>query len=193
VTFGRACDARFAAVYRGVVTDGLLIRDARETDLPEILAIHNTAIAETTAIWDTEPVDLDERLAWWRDRTTAGYPVLVADLDGAVAGYAGYGRWRPKSGYRFSVENSVYVAERFQRRGVATALLTELLARARRSGAVHTMIAAIESSNTGSIALHQRFGFRVVGVLPHVGYKFGEWMDLTMMQLTFDDGVPSTS
>ena len=75
-----------------------LIRDARETDLPEILAIHNNAIAETTAIWDTEPVDLPERLNWWRTRTGLGFPVLVAETDGAVAGYASYGQWRPKSG-----------------------------------------------------------------------------------------------
>lgn len=161
-----------------------LIRDARETDLPEILAIHNNAIAETTAIWDTEPVDLPERLAWWRARTTGGFPVLVAEVDGAVAGYASYGQWRPKSGYRFSVENSVYVADRFHRRGLATALLTELLARAERAGTVHAVIAAIESSNTTSITLHEKFGFRTVGVLPEVGHKFGGWMDLTLMQLT---------
>jgi phosphinothricin acetyltransferase len=161
-----------------------LIRDTRETDLPEILAIHNTAIAETTAIWDTEPVDLAERLNWWHSRTASGFPVLVAEIDGAVAGYASYGQWRPKSGYRFTVENSVYVADRFHRRGVATALLTELLARARRAGTVHAVIAAIESANTTSIKLHEKFGFRTVGVLPEVGHKFGGWMDLTLMQLT---------
>lgn len=163
----------------------LPIRDARETDLPEILAIHNTAIAETTAIWDTEPANLDERLAWLRAREAAGCPVLVAEIDGAVAGYASYGQFRPKSGYRFSVENSVYVADRFHRRGIATALLTELLARAERGGRVHAMIAAIESSNTTSITLHEKFGFGTVGVLPEVGHKFGRWMDLTLMQLTF--------
>lgn len=161
------------------------IRDARESDLPGILAIHNTAIAETTAIWDTEPVGLDERLAWLRARQVARCPVLVAEIDGAVAGYASYGQFRPKSGYRFTVENSVYVADRFQRRGIATALLTELLARAERSGRVHAMIAAIESENTTSIALHEKFGFTTVGVLPEVGHKFGRWMDLTLMQLTF--------
>jgi len=82
------------------------------------------------------------------------------------------------------VENSVYVADRFQRRGVASALLTELIERARRAGTVHAMVAAIESSNTGSIALHKRFDFHTVGELPEVGRKFGRWMDLTLMQLT---------
>ncbi|MFF2556917.1 GNAT family N-acetyltransferase [Nocardia sp. NPDC058058] len=168
----------------------MLVRDARESDLPEILAIHNNAIAETTAIWDTEPADLAERQAWFDARTAAGCPILVAEIDGAVAGYASYGQFRPKSGYRFSVENSVYVADRFHRRGVARTLMTELLERARR-GDVHVMIAAIETSNQVSITLHEKFGFAIVGQMPQVGQKFGRWMDLTLMQIILDDGVAS--
>ncbi|WP_082393022.1 GNAT family N-acetyltransferase [Nocardia arizonensis] len=163
---------------------GAVIRDARAEDLPAILDIHNANIAASTAIWDVEQVGIEDRMAWFRDRTAAGMPIVVAEIDGAVAGYAGYGQWRPKVGYRFCVENSVYVADRFHRRGLATALLTELIDRAARSGRVHTMIAAIESGNTGSVALHRRFGFTVVGQLPEVGYKFDRWMDLTLMQLT---------
>ncbi|MFC9967652.1 GNAT family N-acetyltransferase [Nocardia ignorata] len=163
----------------------MLIRDADKADLPTVLEIHNANIAESTAIWDTDQVDLDDRLTWFADRTAAGMPVLVAEIDGEVAGYASYGQWRPKTGYRYSVENSVYVGERFRRRGVATALLTELIARATDSGRVHAMIAAIESGNAASIVLHERFGFRVVGELPEVGHKFGRWMDLTLMQRLF--------
>ncbi len=170
----------------------LLVRDARVSDLPEILAIHNLAIAETTAIWDIEPADLSERQAWFDARTAAGCPILVAEIDGAVAGYASYGQFRPKVGYRFAVENSVYVADRFHRRGVATTLMRELIDRARQGG-VHTMIAAIESSNTTSIALHEKFGFAIVGQMPEVGFKFDRWMDLTLMQIVFRDGVASTS
>ncbi|MEV5650279.1 N-acetyltransferase family protein [Nocardia sp. NPDC052254] len=161
-----------------------LIRDASESDIPAILAIHNNAVTETTAIWDSAPVDLDDRLRWWRDRVTSGYPVLIAEIDGEVAGYASYAQWRPKSGYRHCVENSVYVADRFQRRGAATALLTALLGRAEESGRVHTVIAAIETSNKTSILLHEKFGFQIVGQLPEVGHKFGGWMDLTLMQRT---------
>ena len=163
----------------------MLIRDADKADLPAVLAIHNTNIAASTAIWDTEEVGLDDRLSWFADRAAAGMPILVAEIDGVLAGYASYGQWRPKSGYRFSVENSVYVDSRFQRRGVATTLLTELIARASESGRVHAMIAAIESSNSGSITLHERFGFRTVGELPEVGHKFGRWLDLTLMQRSF--------
>ncbi|MEU2254453.1 GNAT family N-acetyltransferase [Nocardia xishanensis] len=160
-----------------------VIRDAREGDLPAILEIHNANIATSTAIWDIDEVGIDERETWFRTRTAEGMPVLVAEVDGEVAGYASYGQWRPKVGYRYSVENSVYIADRFQRRGLASALLSELIDRAAQSGRVHAMIAAIESGNTGSIALHERFGFMVVGELPEVGHKFGRWMDLTLMQL----------
>ncbi|WP_228000944.1 GNAT family N-acetyltransferase [Nocardia australiensis] len=160
-----------------------IIRDAHEGDLPAILDIHNANIADSTSIWDDEQVELADRQTWFRTRIAAGFPVLVADVGGTVAGYASYGQWRPKVGYRYSVENSVYVAEGHHRRGLATALLTELVTRAREAGTVHAMIAAIESSNAASIALHERHGFATVGEMPEVGYKFGHWLDLTLMQL----------
>ncbi|RMI27725.1 N-acetyltransferase family protein [Nocardia stercoris] len=162
-----------------------MIRAATPADLEGILAIHNAAIAETTAIWDTEPADLADRREWLEQRVAAEYPVLVAEIDGRVAGYASYAQWRPKSGYRFCVENSVYVGSEFRRRGVARALLTELLALAEKSGAVRVMVALIESTNTMSIALHEQFGFRVTGSMPEVGRKFGRWLDLTIMQIEF--------
>lgn len=161
----------------------MLIRDASHADLPAILDIHNAAIAESTAIWDTEPVDLADRTRWFDERHAAGFPVIVAADSGRVAGYATYGPWRPKSGYRFTVENSVYVDNAFHRRGVATLLMTELMARARHAD-VHAVVAGIESANHVSIALHEKFGFRVVGELPEVGWKFDRWLNLTLMQAT---------
>ncbi|NKY36695.1 N-acetyltransferase [Nocardia speluncae] len=167
------------------------VRDARIDDLPAILEIHNRAIAETTAIWDDEPVDLADRQAWFDNRTAHGRPVVVAEVGGELAGYASYGPWRPKSGYRHTAENSIYIADHFQRRGIGAALLAELIERARSGGDIHAMIAVIESRNTASIALHERFGFRTVGQLPEVGRKFGRWMDLTLMQLTLAMSVTS--
>lgn len=168
-----------------------LVRDARIGDLPAILEIHNRAIAETTAIWDDEPIDLADRQAWFDNRTAHGRPIVVAEVDGELAGYASYGPWRPKSGYRHTAENSIYIADHFQRRGIGAALLAELIERARTAGDIHAMIAVIESRNTASIALHERFGFRTVGQLPEVGRKFGRWMDLTLMQLTLEMSVTS--
>ena len=166
------------------------VRDTELTDLPAILELHNAAIAAGTAIWDTEPVDLAERERWLAERRAAGTPVLTATVAGRFAGYAGYRQWWPKAGYRHTMENSVYVAAGHRRSGVASALLAELLARARASG-VHAMGAAIESGNVASIALHRNFGFQVVGELPEVGRKFDRWLDLTLMQLTFEARVAS--
>ncbi|WP_354579197.1 N-acetyltransferase family protein [Rhodococcus sp. PvR044] len=161
----------------------MLIRDADHHDLPGILEIHNEAVLNTTAIWDEETVDVEDRREWLEARRRAGYPVLVAESDGRVAGYASYGVWRAKTGYRYTVENSVYVHVDHHRKGIASQLMAALIERA-KAGSVHVMVASIESSNTTSIALHERFGFRTVAVMPEVGMKFGRWLDMTFMQLT---------
>lgn len=167
----------------------LLVRDAVAADLPALTAIHNAAIRTTTAIWDEEEVTEADRLAWWRARTAVGHPVLVAEVDGAVCGYATYGPWRPKSGYRLTVEHSLYVDAAVHRRGIGRALLGALVERARAQG-LHRMVAMIESENHPSIALHQREGFRIVGHMPEVGQKFGRWLGLTILQLDLDAGEP---
>jgi L-amino acid N-acyltransferase YncA len=161
----------------------MIIRDAKHDDLPAILEIHNDAIRTTTAIWDEHEVDLADRREWFAARRSAGLPVLVADVDGRAIGFATYGPWRPKTGYRFTVENSVYVHPDHRGRGAATALLSALIEHA-RDGDVHAIIAGIEATNAGSIALHEKFGFRQVALLPEVGFKFDRWLDLTYLQLS---------
>jgi L-amino acid N-acyltransferase YncA len=161
---------------------GATVRDATAADAADLLAIHNEAVRTTTAIWDEAEVDLADRSAWLAGRLSAGLPVLVAEVDGTVVGYASYGPWRARSGYRHTVENSLYVLSSHHGRGLASALFDELLTRARAAD-VHRMIAMIESGNTVSIALHARRGFRVVGRLPEVGRKFDRWLDLTILQL----------
>ena len=160
----------------------MTIRDATLADAPGILAIHNEAVRTTTAIWDETEVDLDDRATWLRERLSAGFPVLVAKVDGVVAGYASYGPWRPKSGYRHTVENSLYVLASHHGRGLASALFDALVVRAREQG-LHRMVAMIESSNVISVDLHARRGFVVVGQMSQVGSKFDRWLDLTIMQL----------
>ena len=166
------------------------IRDAQYRDLPEILVIHNDAVVNTTAIWDDDIVDLADRTKWLDDRRTAGFPVLVAVIDGEVAGYASYSTWRARSGYRHTVENSVYVAQNHQRQGVAAELMPALIERARTAG-IHVIVASIESANYGSIALHEKFGFRTVAEMPEVGVKFGRWLDMTYMQLVIPGSPPA--
>ena len=159
------------------------IRAAIPADLPEILEIHNDAIATTTAIWDEEQVDLADRGAWYERLVAAGRPVLVADVDGRVGGYASYGPFRPRSSYRHTVEDSVYVHRDFRRRGLARELMLALLGHAYDDPDVHVVLALIESGNTVSIELHEDLGFELVARLPETGRKFDRWLDLTILRL----------
>jgi phosphinothricin acetyltransferase len=159
------------------------IRDATEADLPAILVVHNHHIASTTAIWRNVPADLAERRAWFGERLARGFPVLAAEEAGRFLGYASYGPFRAGDGYDGTVENSVYVVEEAQGRGVALALMEALLARAREDGR-HTMIAGIGLPNDASIALHRKLGFAERGVLEGIGRKFGRELDLLFMQKT---------
>lgn len=163
----------------------LTVRPAVAADLPAILAIYNDAVANTTAIWNDNPVDLDNRHAWLTERQGKGFPVLVACLRGEVAGYGSYGDWRAWDGYRHTVEHSIYVHAELRRRGAGRALLAALI-EAARAGGKHAMIAGIESGNVASVRLHESLGFKAIGTFPQVGTKFGRWLDLTMMQLTLE-------
>ncbi len=164
----------------------LLIRDAVAGDAAAILPMYNHAALNTTAIWNDAASDLAGREAWLASRRVAGFPVLIAELDGAVAGFASFGDFRSWDGYRFTVEHSIYVDPARHRGGVGRALLEALIERAREA-TKHAMIAGIEASNTASIKLHESLGFREVGRLPQVGAKFGRWLDLVFLQLVLDD------
>lgn len=157
------------------------IRDATEADLPAILAITNDAILTTTANWNIRPTTLEQRAEWLAERRAAGFPVLVAEEAGAVCGFASYGPFRAFDGYAHTVEHGLYVAPWAQRRGHGAALLGALIARAEAAG-LHVMVAGIEAGNVASLALHARFGFVRVGLMPEVGRKFDRWLDLVLMQ-----------
>jgi L-amino acid N-acyltransferase YncA len=162
------------------------IRPAEPRDIDDLLAIRNDAILHGTALWTEEPVDRAERERWFRETTEAGDPILVAEVDGAFAGYGTYGPWRRLSGYRFSVEDSVYVRDAFQGQGVGRALVQAVVEHARAAGK-RAVFADIEAGNTGSIRLHERLGFRRVGLLPGIGWKFGRPLDLAILHLPLVD------
>lgn len=162
------------------------IRDAKAADLEAITAIHNHAVLHTTAMWNDDTVDVADRAAWLTDRTASGFPVIVAVDETGVLGYASFGGFRPRSGYRYTVEHSVYVRDDLRGRGIGGALMRELIERARTLG-LHVMVAGVDSENAGSIALHTRLGFVEVGRMPQVGTKFGRWLDLTFLQLVLDN------
>lgn len=163
------------------------IRTARPDDAAAILDIHNAAVTRSTAIFTDRLETLADREAYLADHADAGHAVLVAESDGLVVGYASFGTWRKKNGYRLTVDDSVYVRDGHHGAGIGLALLTELVARARAAG-FHVMIADIEAGNAGSIRLHERLGFEVCGTVRQVGTKYGRWLDITIMQLVLDPG-----
>ena len=161
------------------------LRPAKPNDVPGILAIMNHNILHSTAVYDYDPKNVQEIEAWFQEKQEAGWPVIVADENGSVVGYGTYGTFRYKQGYRFTVEHSVYVAESYAGKGIGKLLLSELITIAKASG-YHTMIGGIDAQNTGSIAFHEKFGFKEAGTIKEAGFKFGRWLDVTFMQLMLD-------
>lgn len=161
------------------------IRAATEADLPTILAIYNDAVVNTAAIWNDDLVDLNNRIAWFRTRIGQGFPVLVAVEGERVLGYASYGDFRAFQGYRFTVENSIYVAGEARGKGAGSALLAALVEAARAQGK-HMMVAGIEAGNAVSIRLHEKQGFVETARMPELGFKFGRYLDLVFLQKKLD-------
>jgi L-amino acid N-acyltransferase len=157
------------------------IRAAEPGDCEAIRAIRNDVIAHSTAMWTTRQVTPEDGRQWLAENL-ARRSVYVAEADGAPVGFANWSPWRPKDGYRHTVEDSVYVTDGHQGRGLGAQLLRALIDGAAQSGA-HVMMACIEATNTRSVALHERLGFQTVGTAREVGTKFGRWLDLTMMSL----------
>ena len=157
------------------------IRAASRADLPDILAIYNEVIRNSTAVFSDKEVSLEDRERWFDAKMAQGFPVLVAADPSGVAGFGTFGEFRSWPGYRQSVEHSVHVRSDRRRRGVGRALVLALI-----DGAAvmqkHVMIAGIDAENVTSISLHQSLGFEVVGHLREVGRKFGRWLDLKFMQ-----------
>ena len=166
------------------------IRDATEADLPRILEIANQATVHTTAVWTLTPATLEARLAWRRERTERGFPVLVAEAAGGVSGFASYGDFRPWEGYKHTVEHSVYVSPEAQGRGMGRMLLNALIAHAEGHG-FHVMVGGIEAGNITSVALHKWVGFEAACVLREVGRKFGRWLDLLFMRKMLSGSTPA--
>jgi phosphinothricin acetyltransferase len=159
----------------------MIIRPAELDDVPTIVAIYNEAVLTTTATADEQPQALAHRQAWFRDHQRGGLPVLVAEIDGAVVGWGSLSRFHARPAYRFTVEDSVYVAADHRGRGVGRALLTPLVARAASLG-MHNIMALIEAGNDASRRLHASLGFVECGLAPQVMFKFERWLDLLWMQ-----------
>jgi phosphinothricin acetyltransferase len=165
-----------------------VLRSAAASDMPAVTAIYREAVLHGTASFEIDPPPEEEMLRRFRALVDAGYPYLVAEIGGAVAGYAYAGPYRTRPAYRFTVENSVYVAPEAQGKGVGSALLQALI-EACTAQRYRLMIAVIgDSGHHASIGLHRRLGFRFCGTLHAVGYKFGRWLDSVIMELPLGAG-----
>jgi L-amino acid N-acyltransferase YncA len=167
----------------------LEIRPATAADLPAITAIYRHAVLHGTATFELVPPDLAEMTRRFEVLKEDGFPYLVAALDGRVAGYAYAGVHRPRPAYRFTVENSVYLEPAIHRRGIGLQLMEGLITESEARG-YRQMIAVIgDSANAGSIGVHTKCGFQMIGTHPNVGFKFGRWLDTVMMQRALGEGA----
>jgi L-amino acid N-acyltransferase len=161
------------------------IRQAIEQDLPEMLSIYNDIILHTTAVYDYKAHTLDMRKAWFNTKKEQGFPVFVAEDNGRIIGFSSIGPFRAWAAYKYSVENSIYVAADQRGKGVAKLLMPPLID-ASKALNMHTIIAGIDASNEASIRLHRHFGFEETAHFKQVGYKFGQWLDLKFLQLILE-------
>jgi L-amino acid N-acyltransferase YncA len=165
------------------------IRPAVEADLPAITKIYEHAVLHGTATFELTPPDLAEMTRRFRALIDDGFPYFVGVLDCRVGGYAYAGPYRPRPAYRFTVENSIYLDPAIHRRGLGLVLLRRLIEESEKRG-YRQMIAVIgDSANAGSIGVHSACGFQMIGTHPHVGLKFGRWLDTVMMQLPLGEGA----
>ena len=160
------------------------IRDATEADVAAILAIYSYYVTRSAASFEEVPPSIADMTARWTQITGRGLPYLVAEEKGEILGYTYAGPFRQRSAYRYTVEDSIYVAPFVVRRGIGGVLLSALIQRCTDLG-YRQMIAVIgDSANQGSIALHRANGFGQEGVLRGVGLKFGRWVDVVIMHRT---------
>jgi L-amino acid N-acyltransferase YncA len=170
------------------MTAGVVIRPSREGDVPEIAAIYRYHVLHGPASFEEIPPDPGELASRRRDIISRGLPYLVAERSGRVLGYCYAGPYRTRSAYRFTLEDSIYIDQAEVGRGLGRALLTTVLDRCAELG-YRQMVAVIGGSDTWpSIRLHVALGFTRIGVLPAVGFKFGGWVDIVLMQRALGPG-----
>ncbi len=156
--------------------------------MPAITRIYAREVVEGIATFEYDAPGDAEMMRRYKERVEAGYPSLVAEVDGEIAGYAYAGPFHARPGYRFTVEDTIYLAPAFQRMGVGTKLLNGLINECTARG-YRQMLALIgDSANAGSIGLHRRCGFVHAGNWTSAGWKFGRWIDVVVMQRALGDG-----
>jgi len=162
------------------------IRPAIISDLPNILYIINHSITTSTSDYRYDTINITDLHYWYGERTKNHEPVFVATMDNCVVGYATYCQFRERIGFQYSVEHSIYCHHDYQGQGIGSLLMNKLILFA-KDQKIHTMVACIDSKNINSIAFHEKQGFLNIGQLKEIGYKFGEFLDMTLMQLMLNN------
>jgi phosphinothricin acetyltransferase len=187
LTRARVEAARPALLSLGTICD-ITIRDSIEDDLPQIERIYAHHVLHGAASFEEKPPSCEELAVRRRDVLMRGLPYLVAEWEGRVIGYSYAAPYRTRAAYRYTLENSIYIANDLTGRGVGHPLLARLIERCEAAG-YRQMIAVIgDSANNASITLHRRLGFDRIGVLPSVGWKFGRWVDSVLMSRRLGPG-----
>ena len=161
----------------------MTIRKALQKDLPAMLEIYNYEVLNSTATMDIHPKTLEERQVWFDEHNTENHPLIVAEIDGKVVGYASLSRYREKEAYRRTVELSVYIDKEYRERGIASALMEYLIEEAKKDPEIHTIVSVITGENQASVNLHEKFGFSLCGRVHEVGKKFGRYLDIINYEL----------
>jgi phosphinothricin acetyltransferase len=168
------------------MSDPIIVDCTHERHADAILAIFNDAILTSTALYDYKARTAQNMVTWFEAKRAGRFPVIgVEDADGTLMGFGSYGTFRAFPAYKYTVEHSVYVHRDHRGKGLGRVLMQALIDAARRND-LHAMIGGIDAANAGSIALHERLGFKHVGTLPQVGFKFGRWLDLAFYQLLLE-------
>jgi phosphinothricin acetyltransferase len=168
------------------MSDPIIVDCTHERHADAILAIFNDAILASTALYDYKARTAQNMVTWFEAKRAGRFPVIgVEDADGTLMGFGSYGTFRAFPAYKYTVEHSVYVHRDHRGKGLGRVLMQALIDAARRND-LHAMIGGIDAANAGSIALHERLGFKHVGTLPQVGFKFGRWLDLAFYQLLLE-------
>ncbi len=164
------------------------IRPAAPTDIAAITHIYARAVERGTASFEIEPPAEAEMARRRQALLGKGFPYLVAETAGTVAGYAYAGPYRDRRAYDWCVEDSIYVAPEFHRKGIGRLLLTRLIAETERLDFRQMLGVIGDSSNTASIAVHAAVGFRLIGTFQSIGFKHGRWLDTVLMQRPLGSG-----
>lgn len=168
------------------------IRDSEPDDVPAITAIYAHSVMTSLATFDEQPPSVEEMRQRRAEAIDTGLPFIVAvENDGRLLGYAYAGAFRRRTGYRFTLEDSIYVERNATHRGIGTALLTALIERCAAAGYRQMVAVIADTERTASIGLHEKLGFKMVGVLPAVGFKFRRWIDVVLMQRALGPGDPA--